>query len=41
LYLKVIDEDDGIDITDITDQIASDFGLSKEVAMEAQSLCTI
>ena len=41
LYLKVIDEDDGIDITDITDQIALDFGLSKEVAMEAQSLCTI
>jgi hypothetical protein len=40
LFLKEIDEE-GTETLEITDQIALDFGLSKEVAMEAQSLCTI
>ena len=40
LFLKQIDED-GIDKLDVTDQVASDFLLSKDVILEAQSKCTI
>ena len=40
LFLKQIDED-GIDTIEVTDQVASEFLLAKDVILEAQSKCTI
>ncbi|MDB3867413.1 hypothetical protein N9333_01145 [Gammaproteobacteria bacterium] len=40
LFLKEIDED-GIDNLNVTDQVAAEFLLSKNVILEAQSKCTI
>lgn len=40
LFLKQVDEE-GMDKLDVTDQVASEFLLSKDVILEAQSKCTI
>ena len=40
MFLKEIDEK-GIDKLVVTDQVASDFLLSKDIILEAQSKCTI
>ena len=39
LYLKIVSGNE-VEIPEITQDIANDFGVSKEVLIEAQSLCT-